>query len=394
MKSKTIFFMILAAVLYVSGCGKEEPDVSATPAPITEDRGTEPEADGNEANIPDNSSSDGSATDLPPKSGMVRSLLTNEWVDATIAQTRPIAVTIPNTKTASQFGISQAAIVYECCVEGSLTRLMGIWENWDKLEKIGNIRSTRDYFIYWAFEWDALNIHYGGPFYVDSLLEREDSQTINCLGYSPASYNDNAKNSTDNAFTGADNIRKSIEYYEYPLTYREDYIEENHYQFAPASAPNTLRQYSQAVSAEKVDLSPAYPLTNCYFIYNPDTGLYERFQHLSGTKEGPHIDLANNEQLAFKNLLVQNTYFEVRDASGYLIYQCHDTTRDGWFFTNGKGIHVTWEKTSDYGATRYYDDMGREIQLNTGKTMVCIIQEEDYIMVDGVKRLSESPNAD
>ena len=43
----------------------------------------------------------------------------------------------------------------------------------------------------------------------------------------------------------------------------------------------------------------------------------------------------------------------------------------------GKGIHVTWEKTSDYGATRYYDDDGNEIQLNTGKTMICIVQDGD-----------------
>ena len=58
-------------------------------------------------------------------------------------------------------------------------------------------------------------------------------------------------------------------------------------------------------------------------------------------------------------------------------FQCHDTTRDGWFFTNGRGIHVNWEKTSDYGATRYYDDNGDEIVLNAGKTMICIVEDGD-----------------
>ena len=79
---------------------------------------------------------------------------------------------------------------------------------------------------------------------------------------------------------------------------------------------------------------------------------------------------------------MQNTYYEVRDDKGYLAFQCHDTTRDGWFFTNGKGIHVNWEKTSDYGATRYYDDAGNEIELNTGKTMVCIVEDGDSFLVD------------
>ena len=87
-------------------------------------------------------------------------------------------------------------------------------------------------------------------------------------------------------------------------------------------------------------------------------------------------DAATGEQLTFKNILVQNTFHEEL-GEGYLAFQCHDTTRDGWFFTNGRGIHVNWEKTSDYSATRYYDDNGDEIILNTGKTMICIIEDGD-----------------
>ena len=68
-----------------------------------------------------------------------------------------------------------------------------------------------------------------------------------------------------------------------------------------------------------------------------------------------------------------------------VLLQCIDNTRDGWFFTNGKGIHVNWEKTSDYGATRYYDDNGNEIELNTGKTMVCIVEDGDSFLVDDQK---------
>ena len=64
-------------------------------------------------------------------------------------------------------------------------------------------------------------------------------------------------------------------------------------------------------------------------------------------------------------------------------------TKDGWFFTNGKGIHVNWKKTSDYGATRYYDDDGNEIELNTGKTMVCIVEAGDSFLVNGEKITSK-----
>ena len=375
---QVLFLVALSSSLLLFGCGKEkesdaqpvvEPIVEALPESGEENKG---EAEENATN-----------PDTPPAEGMVRSRLTNEWVDEKVAKTRPIAVMVPNSKTASQYGLSDASVLYECNVEGSMTRLMAIWEDWSNYEKLGNIRSCRDYYLYWAFEWDAIYIHYGGPFYIDDLIGRDDTQNINCIEFGDATYRDTAKNSTDNAFTSADRIKKAAEHYDYPLEYREGYADEQHYMFASDSDPNTLEQYSDAITATKIDMSPAYPVTNCYFEYNEETGLYDRFQHLSGDSDGPHIDLANNQQLAFKNILVQNTYFEVRDQKGYLAFQCHDTTRDGWFFTNGKGIHVTWEKTSDYGATRYYDDNGNEIKLNTGKTMVCILEDGDTFMVDG-----------
>lgn len=370
---QVLFLVALSSSLLLFGCGKSE---ETAVQPIVEQQ---PEKE-------EDSSSEEAETeedlDTPPAEGMVRSRLTNEWVDEDVANTRPVAIMIPNSKTASQYSISDASILYECNVEGSMTRLMAVFEDWKNLEKVGNIRSCRDYYLYWAFEWDAIYIHYGGPFYIDDLVGRSDTQNINCIDYGKASFRDTAKNSTDNAFTSGSLIQDAINHYGYPMTYRDGYSDATHYQFAGSSEPNTLEQYSDAINASKIDLSPAYPVTNCYFIYNEETGLYDRYQHLSGDSDGPHIDLANNKQLAFKNVLIQNTYFEVRDQKGYLSFQCHDTTRDGWFFTNGKGIHVTWEKTSDYGATRYYDDNGNEIKLNTGKTMVCIVEDGDTFNVD------------
>lgn len=378
MKRLQILFLVaLSSSLLLSGCGKDAEDAATTIVePIIEAQ-TEPEEESEDT---EEGTED---LDTPPAEGMVRSRITNEWVDEAVAKTRPVAVMIPNSKTASQYGISEVSVLYECNVEGSMTRLMGVFDDWSSVEKLGNIRSCRDYYVYWAFEWDAIYIHYGGPFYINDIIGRTDTQNINCIDYGNASYRDSAKNSTDNAFTSTDRIKEAADHYDYPLEYRDGYADEQHYMFASEQNPNTLEQYSDAITAAKVDMSPAYPVTNCYFEYNESTGLYDRYQHLSGDSDGPHIDLANNQQLSFKNILIQNTYFEVRDQKGYLAFQCHDTTRDGWFFTNGKGIHVTWEKTSDYGATRYYDDDGNEIKLNTGKTMVCILEDGDTFTVDG-----------
>ena len=386
-KLKRFAILTLSSLLVMSLCGAcgkdEETNTSSKMDVIT----VTPEiSDSSSEDATDSASSDedaqAKATETPSHEGMVRSRLTNEWIDPSVASTRPIAVMIPNSKTASQYGISQADILYECNVEASMTRLMAIFDDWSSFEKLGNIRSCRDYFVYWAFEWDAVIVHYGGPFYIDEVMGRNDTQHIDCIDYGSSYYRDTAKNDYDNAFTSTKLLNKAMDYYGYSDEYRNGYADEQHFLFSDDENPNTLEQYTSAINASKVDLSLAYPVTNCYFIYNEQTGLYDRYQHLSRDTDGPHVDLANNQQLSFKNLLIQNTYYEVRDQKGYLAFQCHDTTRDGWYFTNGKGIHVTWKKTSDYGATRYYDDDGNEIQLNTGKTMICIVSDGDSFMVD------------
>lgn len=375
-KLQIVLLATLSSALLLSGCGKEKEDKAKAPdveIPVMEqviddapEETAEPEAKAQE--------------DKPPAEGMVRSRITNEWVDEEVNNTRPLAIMVPNTKTASHYGLSNADVLYECNVEGSITRLMPIFQDWRKADKLGNVRSCRDYYVYWAFEWDALYVHFGGPFYIDEVISRTDD--IDGKTSSNFWRDENAKNATDNAFVDAAGILADIDTLGYATRLRDGYADEQHYRFAPVNEPNDLSQYGDAITANKVDMSPAYPVTNCYFIYNSSTGLYDRYQHLSGSSDGPHTDLANGKQLAFKNILIQNAYYEVRDAKGYLAFRCHDTTKDGWFFTNGKGIHVTWQKTSDYGATRYYDDAGNEIELNTGKTMVCIVEEGDSFLVD------------
>ncbi len=370
-KLNLLLLAALSSALLLTACGKEE-----EPQPVQEASVVDavPEVPATNEETPVSEPTD---EDLPPAEGMVRSPLTNEWVDAQTASLRPLAVMVPNDKSAlPHYNLSKADLLYECLVEGEITRLMAVYGDWTNLERVGNIRSCRDYFIYWAFEWDALYVHAGGPFYIDEVVGRKDTHNINALtAPSGVFYRTTDRSAPQNLYLDGADIYKEANRLGYPLEARADYIESApHFQFASKSAPNTLEQYSNAAVAKKIDLANAYPTTRTWFEYNEADGLYYRFQKTSG---GAHKDAATGEQLAFKNVLVQFTYHEVRDAKGYLAFQCIDSTRDGWFFTNGKAIHVNWKKTSDYGTTRYYDDDGNEIKLNTGKTMVCIVEDGD-----------------
>lgn len=375
-KLRVLLLVGLSSAVLLFGCGKDKDkaeEVTAVPSVEETASAAAPETE---------TETETESEDIPPEEGMVRSTLTNEWIDGDIADTRPVAVMIPNDKSAlPHYELSQADILYEAPVEGNITRLMAVVKDWRNLERFGNVRSCRDYFVYWAFEWDAIYFHFGGPYYIAPIIEKESTNNVSGSNYGEthtkgvygnAYYRSSDRPKPQNAYLSTKGIKEAIEHFDYSTTYRSDYYEPNHFTFASEANPNTLTQYSDAFDVKKIDMAECFPISKTYFEYNADDGLFYRFEY-----GNPHTDAANKEQLKFKNVFVQFTYHEVRDNHGYLAFQDHDTTRDGYYFTNGKGIHVNWKKTSDYEPTKYYDDNGNEVEVNTGKTMICIVEDGD-----------------
>ena len=174
------------------------------------------------------------------------------------------------------------------------------------------------------------------------------------------------KASPHNAYVSGASILSAMKDLDYPEEHRDLY-EPDHFVFARGT--NTLEGATKVQSAKTVDLADCYPASKSLLEYNESDGLYYKFLH--GEKQ---IDAATGEQLTFENVIIQTCYWEKRDEK-YLAFQIHDVTRFGWYVTKGKAIPVRWEKTSDYGPTKYYDLSGNEIELNTGKTYIAIIQE-------------------
>ena len=106
--------------------------------------------------------------------GMYRSELTNELIDESLKNQRPIAVMVDNESIAlPHYGLSQADVVYEMMnstLNGRITRFMVLVKDWENIKQLGSIRSVRPTNVLIASEWNAVICHDGGPFYVDQYM--------------------------------------------------------------------------------------------------------------------------------------------------------------------------------------------------------------------------------
>ncbi|HHU71794.1 MAG TPA: DUF3048 domain-containing protein [Clostridiales bacterium] len=293
--------------------------------------------------------------------GEVRSTLTGLWVAEEIGRKRPYAIQFSNFKTVrNQWGISQGDIVYEAIVEGGITRLLAIGENFSG-ERIGSVRSSRHYFASIADEYDAIYIHYGKTKYAKSKLsalgiDNLDGETG--IG-TTVFYRDNNMSAPHNAFASLDGILKGIEKKGYETEHSSDF--EAHYSFYEEDTDLT-----STTIANKVTVDFSY-YTSPYFTYNTEDKLYYRFQF-----NEEHKDSNTDKQLTFKNIIIQFVKQRPIDKNDYQTIDFEDATGSGYYITNGKKVDITWKKNENNKWMRYYDESGNELTINPGKTYIAM----------------------
>ena len=125
--------------------------------------------------------------------------------DALVNQ-RPVAIMVDNEKTAlPHYGIAEADIVYEMMnstANGRITRLMCLYKDWTGLKQTGSIRSTRTTNIMVADEYNAVVIHDGGPFYINTYLAQPYAAHISDIAFFNLMYFLSFDNKQNNFFFG------------------------------------------------------------------------------------------------------------------------------------------------------------------------------------------------
>lgn len=375
-------FLICAAVFLfllpaLAGCGRKE---SGAQDQEMADTGFDTEAEVLEKEELENV---GGLT-APPEpgrevvDGKVRSYLTGEWIAEELGTKKPLAVMLNNTSAALPMsGVSGASVIYECPVEGRITRWMGIFEDWQGLQRIGSVRSCRLYFLHFAQEFDAVYAHFGQASYA---LEALNSGEFDVLSGATKGINNPAtamydrisrpgKATEHTLYAFPSGIGKDIERKGLDMTMPEDYP--GKFRFADPGETAEYEGYPDAAV-----LKPGgnggkngFGGVRAVFEYNPADRKYYR-----STYGSPHVDELTGEQVAVTNVIFQYCDGNVLDAKDYLHFASQSQGNRCTVFTNGKMIEGYWSNPGELGTpARYYEEDGQEITLNTGTTFICII---------------------
>ncbi len=368
-KNLLMICVALTAAATLCACGGKKKEASNTGDSsivdqLTSSETQKPDSEAESATQPEEVIGD----ELPD--GMYFSELTNEPLDESLKNQRPIAAMVDNELTAlPHFGMVDADIVYEMMnstKNGRITRFMVMVKDWDKIKQLGSIRSVRPTNILLAAEWNAVLCHDGGPFYVDYYFK--EGYADHFSGIFSRVNNGKAREFTEYIMPG--DLDKAFSNSSVSKEYNQ-YYPGAHYQFAPKSSPVDLTNMPGARNATEIDLP--FEHNGSYLKYDEASQKYLYFEY-----NKPHKDGATGEQLAFKNLLIQYCTFNQLDDNGYMIFNCIDAYKDAYYITNGKAIPCTWSKLGETKQTRYYDTDGNEIKINTGNTYVALVPHDDW----------------
>lgn len=298
-----------------------------------------------------------------PLAGKALNPLTGLYIDEGIAARRPIAVTINNLhKALPQSGISQADIYYEALAEGEITRLIAVFQEFTS-EKIGPVRSAREYFTYFALDNDALYIHHGGSETGYAAIRNRGVDDLDGMSDRTAFWRDETRANQPgmyehSSYVSSSGILESWQNEGYEMN--RDPQERAMFLFHKED-----KEIENGTSGQKVTL-PYSTYQVSQFFYNQEESVYERYQ-----TDEPQIDEETGEVLTVKNILIQTAPTSVIDGEGRRSIELVGEG-EGVYITLGKSQPIRWRKSSYDSPTRWYDEDGRELILNPGKTWICV----------------------
>jgi len=297
---------------------------------------------------------------------------------------RPVSVIINNIRVSMPtVGVGRADIIYECMVEGGITRLMMVLTDYESVPVFGSTRSSREYFIDLSRSHDTIYVHAGGnpqdyeQFQSRSIERIDGVNSVTIYGrtssFGKFFYRDQERRKTmaleHTLMISGDGVVGAIEQQKYRTTLESDFAPPFYFNEEPVDLGPDRGREDNIANYVNVPYSNAF---NAEFIYNTEDELYYRKQYGRA-----HIDGETGEQIRFENVIVlfaEYTPFRGNDIArreGH--YACKLTgTGFGFYINGGKYKTIRWQKDTRDGSMNLFNFDRTDLYLNPGKSFICV----------------------
>lgn len=273
------------------------------------------------------------------------------------ADDRPVAVMVNNISEAQavQTGLSKADIIYETEVEGGITRLMAVFQDITKAEKVGAIRSARYVYVDLAMGHDAVYLHAGqDPKYCKPHLADLDDVDVDNKTYGVRISNGLSKEHT---------------LYSYGQTIWSKFIEKGVKTERGTSAPwLNFADEEENITLETGANNITIPFSASYktvMKYDPNTGMYTRY-----FKNALRKDYFTGETTQVKNVFILLTTIGFY-GDGYH-RNVNLQSGDGYYCVNGTKVQIKWKKGNAKDPIVFTNLDGTPLKVNAGNSWVAI----------------------
>jgi len=282
---------------------------------------------------------------------------------------RPVAVMTNNhvdSRPAS--GYNSADIVYEANAESGITRNLAIyWSN--APEKVGPVRSLRQYYLEWASEYDPLLIR-------DGCAESTDPKANACGNIFSYGIKDI---STIGAWRWNDG-RRVAPHNEYNSVKNAwEYAKKMNWDSFPSSIQSLefKNDANMADRGEKTVVKTVFHMRlnnggNYDVIWTYDKATNTYYRKIGGKND---IDQETNTQVSAKNIVIQKV--QMTNSSDGTARVVIPTIGEGeaTILQDGKIITGKWKKGSRTERTKFYDSSGKEVKFNRGRIWISALPQ-------------------
>ena len=281
--------------------------------------------------------------------------------------TRPVAIMINNiTQSLPQYGIYKADLMFECLVEGGITRMMAVFADYTKVPKVCSVRSCRYYFPIFAYGLDAVYFCFG-------CNKSLGQKTLNRL---KIDYFDGAQNYDELVF-GRDPERLGRYSREHTAYVDGTKIPELFKKYKIRTEYKTGKDTNifNFVAPKKVSGEKCEKLTLNFSNYYYSTFTYDAKKKVYLKKHNgkDQMDSKAEKQLAYKNVFALETDVSLYDGGPLVQMDWKGGT--GYYISMGTVQKIKWTKPNEISNIVVTDLNGKTINVNRGNSYIGVLNK-------------------